>query len=208
MRLKFVSAAIAVAMLSACGPNVITPKTDLPAPANLPMDLFSQLRGVDADENGIRDSVEMAITGMAVNLTDNLRLLSYAWSLQQGMEVSALSQDAVVFKKATQIMLDATACAIDESMSIEIAENLMKIHRLTVDTPLRQEAWNSLQTRTMNEKAQPSSEPCTESDVLSAMIISKTIEAKRLVNQMQVKPVAKPVAPTEGVATTQPEAKR
>lgn len=162
--------AISIPLLSGCGDGSIFSDA---APADLPADAASQLRGVDANENGIRDDIEGATGAMASDLTERLRLLAYAWSMQQGMEVGLLGNDQAL-GRAAQMMADATECVMQTATNGMIAKSLIDIYMMTADTPLRKDAWAKLQARSASLSNQPGAQPCATADTIATTIVKQT----------------------------------
>lgn len=161
--------------LAGCSDRSNLPGLGAAAPGGLPDDAQAQIRGIDGNENGIRDSIESATGPMSINATDRLRLLAFAWSLQQGIEVAALGDDAAL-QRAAKMMADTTDCAMGSAVNTSIAKNLIDIYSLTVDSPMRSDAANQLKARTQSLNAQPSADSCAASDKLSASIVGQTAQ--------------------------------
>lgn len=167
-----------------------------PAPGGLSTDAVTELRGQDANENGIRDQVEAATGPMAADITERLRLLSYSWALEQGMEVGLLGDDAAVAKTA-QFMADTTQCVMTTTSNPGMANHMISLYQLTTDSPLRKEAMAKLQARTNAIAVTPSDQPCAQSDALATSILKQTGDKTKARNEAEAaKAAAKAGAPT------------
>lgn len=177
-----------------------------PAPGGLSTDAVTELRGQDANENGIRDQVEAATGPMAADITERLRLLAYSWALEQGMEVGLLGDDAAVVKTA-QFMADTTQCVMTSTSNPGMANNMISLYQLTTDTPLRKEAMAKLQARTNSVAVTPSDQPCAQSDALATSILKQTGDKTKARHEAEAaKAAAKAGAPTPPPAAAAPAA--
>lgn len=168
---KTLCIAMAAAALAGCDKQPV----QAPAPASLTGDMAKDLRGVDANANGIRDQVEAATGPMATDVTERLRLLAYVWSLQQGMEAAMMANDDTM-TKAARFMADATACVMMTTNNGAMGINLVTLSQLTADSPLRKDAWARLQGRLKTVQVAPGNEPCRNADELAASIVNQTSE--------------------------------
>lgn len=209
-RIKWASAFLfslaAVALLTGCGKVGGLGAGSFPAPADLPADTQVNLRGNDFNGNGIRDEIESATGAMSDDLTTRLRLLTFAWTLQQGIEVAVLGDDAQL-ARASQMMADETACITTTDSNASLAQNLIDIYQMTADTSLRKDAWSQLRARTAGVTVVPSSTPCAQVDVMATSILSQTrakLEASKVAKGGNAASVQSSQAPSAASAPSAP----
>lgn len=196
------------ALIAGCGKG--GSDGSFPAPADLPSGTQVNLRGSDFNGNGIRDEIESATAAMSDDLTTRLRLLTFAWALQQGLEVAMLGDDAQL-AKVSQMMADETACITTTDSNATLAQNLIDIYQMTADTSLRKDAWAQLRSRTAGLTIVPSPAPCAQVDVMATSILSQTkakVQAAKDAQGNSLKSAVSAAAPsaTNPPSTAQPSA--
>lgn len=181
---KFVFVAfIAAGILAGCGNRDDSNTSAGPVQpgignTNAKLDLVGRLealRGTDINENGIRDDIESATETLSVDNVSRLRLLAYAWTVQQAMEASFVKDEEVLFK-ASQMMADTADCALQTSSDPKIAQNVVDVYSLTANSAARQNAWNELKKRVGKFNIAASSAPCALTDTLAVNILKKSKE--------------------------------
>lgn len=134
-----------------------------------------KMRDHDNNDNGIRDVIE-AKTGLyAADMTERLRYLAYAWSLQQALEVALLGDDKKLVT-VSQMLTNSTRCLVANTRNQKFAVNLVEMTKMAADTPLRQRASDKLNERTRGITMEKMDKPCAQADTLAVRIVQQTKE--------------------------------
>lgn len=177
-----------VLLLAACsGSNPMNAEVEKFLKTSSAEVVSTKMREHDYNDNGIRDVIEAKTGTYASDMTERLRYMAYAWSLQQAMEVALLGDEKTMFA-ASQMLSNTTNCLVQNTRNPKFAANIIDLSNLAADNPLRKTAVDKLNERTQGLKLQLMDKPCAQADTLAVRIMQQSkerVEAMRATAKKQ-----------------------